>query len=169
MTTNKLKSMLFDIAKDEHFEYHKDTIEKMIKIQYIKNKHFDVHELDSENYVFIKRDTLFTKFGKNQNGATSDRWQIYMVKRDSLFNSHDSIFDCRALVHYIYNENTFYYKASYRGLYVLYGELLNCSSYNTNDNNTFHVDFSRVKVNEDFKIMMNKLISNDIDMLNGAV
>ena len=31
MNTNKLKSMLLDIVKDKHFEYHKDTIVKMIK------------------------------------------------------------------------------------------------------------------------------------------
>lgn len=167
MVTNKLESMLHDIVRDKHFDYHKDTIVKMIKKQYIKNKHFDIYELDSEHYVFIKRETLTTMFGKSRNGATSDSWRIYIFKRDVLFNSHDSIYDRGALVHYIYNENTFIYKASYRELNVLYSELLNCSTYN-NNNDTVQGVFLRANVNEDFKIMMNKLISNDIDMLNGA-
>ena len=117
--------------------------------------------------MFIKRGTLF---GKNQNGTDSVSWEIYMFKRDALFNSHDSIYDRRALVYYMYNKNTFIHKASYRVLDVLYSELLNCSSYNNNDSilDVSLRDSLRDTVNEDFKIMMNKLISNDIDMLNGA-
>ena len=174
MNTNKLTCMLYDLIKSEVFENHKDTIEKMIKKQYIKNKDFDLHELNNDYYVFIKRNErhvnirgflLSQAVVTKQKQHTADIWNIYIVKRDALFNNVDCMGDTSVLIWYTYSEKEFVYLNTYDTLDVLYGELINNANIHSYDSNDIEVN----DVNEDFKIMINKLISNDIDMLNGAV